>query len=135
MPAEVELVLYRPPGFEGMAPDEWVARLRAAVAGREAHFADKRQHAGRRVLGRKGVLEQSAFASPTTHAPRRGLSPRVGAGNKWRRIEALRRNCAFLEAYREAWRRLVAGIADVVFPAGTYKLAVMNLVRCAAPPA
>jgi REP-associated tyrosine transposase len=135
MPAEVELVLHRPPGFEGMAASEWAARLRAAVAGREAHFAAARQRAGRRVLGRKGVLAQSAFDSPTTHAPRRGLSPRVAAGNKWRRIEALRRNRAFLEAYREAWRRLVAGIVDVVFPAGTYKLAVMNLVRCAAPPA
>jgi hypothetical protein len=40
MPAEVELVLHRPPGFEGIAASEWAARLRAAVAAREAHVAD-----------------------------------------------------------------------------------------------
>jgi hypothetical protein len=45
---------------------------------------------------RRGVFD-AVFQSP-----RRGLSPRVAAGNKWRRIEALRRNRAFLEADREA---------------------------------
>lgn len=133
MPAEVELVLHRPPGFEEMTQQQWAATLRTAVAARQAHFESKRN--GRRVLGRKSVLAQSAFDAPDTHAPRRKLSPRVAARNKWRRIEALKRNRAFLEAYRKAWERLQAGVRHVLFPPGTYKLAVMNLVRCAAPPA
>lgn len=131
MPAAVELVLHRPPGFEGMSQAEWAAELRTAVAAREAHFAAKRD---RPVLGRKAVLAQSAFDRPDTHEPRRGLSPRVAARNKWRRIEALLRNREFLRAYREAWARLQAGIRDVVFPAGTYKLVQQGLVRSAAPP-
>lgn len=132
MPARVELVLERPAGFEALSQDEWVTKLRAAIAAREAHFSAER--GDRPVLGRKAVLAQSAFDSPDTHEPRRGMSPRVAARNKWRRIEALRRNREFLRAYREAFEQLVAGVAEVIFPAGTYKLAQLGLVRCAAPP-
>ena len=133
MPAEVELVLQRPPGFEELSQEEWADVLRTAIRAREAHVASER--AGKRVLGRKAVLAQSPFDRPDTHEPRRQLSPRVAAKNKGRRIEALRRHRAFLIAYREAFARLRAGERDVVFPAGTYKLARLGLVRCAAPPA
>jgi hypothetical protein len=135
MPASVELELHRPPGFRELSQQQWAATLRNAVAAREAHFTEERGRGGQRVLGRKAVLAQSAFDCPATHAPRRGLSPRVAARNKWRRIEALQRNRAFVDAYRCAWQRLQAGDRGVVFPPGTYKLAVMNLVRVAAPPA
>lgn len=135
MPSTVTLELHRPPGFEGMSQKEWADALRTAVAEREAHFGAKRRKKGRRVLGRRAVLAQSPFGSPSTFEARRGLSPRVAARNKWRRIEALRRNRAFLVAYQEALEQLRSGNRDAVFPAGTYKLARLGLVRCAAPPA
>ncbi|MBE7451272.1 MAG: hypothetical protein HS111_20975 [Kofleriaceae bacterium] len=53
--------------------------------------------------------------------PVRALSPRVAARNLWLRIEALRRNRAFLDAYRAARALWLAGL-DVVFPDGTYWL-------------
>jgi len=133
MPAQVELELHRPPGLEHLSQEAWAAKLREAVAAKEAQLAEKRGR--RRVLGRKRVLAQSPFDRPAGHEPRRGLKPRVAAKNKWRRIEALRRNRAFLVAYREAFERRRAGDRDVVFPAGTYKLVQLGLVRCAAPPA
>jgi len=65
-----------------------------------------------------------------TSAPRRQLSPRVASKNKWRRIEALQRNKAWLAAYRAAFARLRAGFGDAVFPAGTYELFRLSLVAC-----
>jgi REP-associated tyrosine transposase len=134
MPAVVELELHRPAGF-GELTRERADKLRGAIAAREAQLATARRKAGRSVLGRKAVLAQSAFDCPASHAPRRGMSPRVAAANKWRRIEALQRNRGFVEVYRDAWERLTAGARDVVFPLGTYKLALHGLVRCGVPPA
>ena len=95
--------------------------LRQRVAALEAAVAAERQHTGRRVLGRRAVLEQSWHGQPTSIEPRRNLRPRVAARNKWARIEALLRNRAFLVAYataRDAWR---SG-TPTTFPAGTYWL-------------
>ncbi len=72
-------------------------------------------------MGVRAVLAQAFTDSPRTHEPRRVLSPRVAARNVWLRIEALRRNRAFLDAYRAARALWLAGL-DVVFPAGTYWL-------------
>jgi putative transposase len=48
------------------------------------------------------------------------MSPRVAAKNKWARIEALLRNRGFIEKYRDAFLGHMAGLANVVFPFGTY---------------
>ncbi len=68
-----------------------------------------------------------------SHAPRRGLRPRVAAVNKWRRIEALQRLKEFIAEYREAWLRWKQGFTDVVFPRGTYAMAKYASVSCAPP--
>ncbi len=72
-------------------------------------------------MGVRAVLAQAFTDSPRTHEPRRVLRPRVAARNLWLRIEALRRNRAFLDAYRAARALWLAGL-DVDFPAGTYWL-------------
>jgi hypothetical protein len=66
-------------------------------------------------------LHQSWRASPTTHAPRRTLRPRLAARSVWSRIEAIDRNREFLVAYRDARAGWLGGGA-VVFPSGTYWL-------------
>ena len=54
--------------------------------------------------------------------------------NKWRRIEALRRNAEFQRHYRAAYRAFHAGRRGVVFPAGTYQLSMLARVRVEPPP-
>jgi hypothetical protein len=44
--------------------------------------------------------------------------------NKWARIEALQRNKAFIEQYRDARAEKIAG-RDIVFPAGTWWFTVL----------
>ena len=95
--------------------------LRRRVQAVEVEVAAERQRTGRRVCGRRAVLEQPWRGQPSSAAPRRNLRPRVAAQSKWARIEALLRNRAFIAAYtraRQSWRDGVA----VVFPPGTYWL-------------
>jgi putative transposase len=129
LPDRVTLTFRRPPGFEKLSQDEWAAHLRAGIAEREERFAAERAAKGIRVMGRKHILAQSAFDSPRTHAPRRLLSPRVACKNKWSRIAALQRNAEFLAEYRRAFERRRLGDVDVLFPAGTYRFAILGLVR------
>jgi REP-associated tyrosine transposase len=132
MPEEVTLVLHRLPGFEQLTEAQWRDKLRRAIAHAEAEATAKRREAGRGVKGRKAVRRDSAFASPKTHTPKRRISPRVAAKNKWRRIEALLRNRAFVDAYRQAMAARLAG-REALFPHGTYELTRLGLVRCVPP--
>jgi hypothetical protein len=63
-----------------------------------------------------------------------GLSPRVACKNKWARIEALQRNKAFIEQYRDARIAKLAG-QDVVFPVWTWWLHRFAGVKRAEPEA
>ena len=122
MPASVTLTFHRPLQFTEMTHEEFVNLLRVRVAAIEADAETKRHAIGGRVLGRQAVLAQDWRDSPTTHEPRRELSPRVAAKSKWSRIEALQRNKDFGNCYRLAFETFRKGIRDVLFPAGTYWL-------------
>ena len=58
------------------------------------------------------------------------MSPRVAAQNKWARIEALLRNHGFIERYRDAFRKHMTGLANVLFPFGTYWMRKFAKVAC-----
>ncbi len=119
MPDVVMLELVIPPEL-GDA-DTVRAELRKRVQAAERGYAKDRAITGERVLGRTAVLRQSWRAAPKTVAPRGALRPRHAARSLWRRLEVLRRDRAFLEAYRAARLSWLAGF-DVVFPVGTYWL-------------
>ena len=97
------------------------AELEAMIARIELDAADERRRTGRSVFGRRAVLRQTWSSAPTTFEPRRVLSPRVAAINRWARIEALVRNKAFVRAYERA-RSLWREGATALFPPGTYWL-------------
>ena len=129
MPETVSLELTTPAGFASAA--EFQARAAEATYALEAERRREHQLAGRSFLGRARVLAQRPSARPAPGEPRRELSPRVAARDKWKRIEALSRLAGFTRAYRDAWNALQAGVRDVVFPAGTYLMRVRFGVRCA----
>jgi hypothetical protein len=81
---------------------------------------------GRTVLGVKALLAQQPSDRPQTCEPRRGLSPRIAAANKWLRIEALRRLKDFLRAYRDALGHWKRGLRSILFPPGTYAIRVFQ---------
>jgi hypothetical protein len=60
------------------------------------------------------------------------MSPQVAAKNKWARTEALLRNRGFIEKYRDAFLDHIAGLANVIFPFGTYLMKKIAKVACEA---
>jgi REP element-mobilizing transposase RayT len=123
LPDSAELALTAPPGFSA---EEFRDQLAAALLEREEHHSSER----RTFLGAARVRGQSPFARPSKGEPRRKLSPRVAAQDKWKRVEALERLSTFVEDYREAWRAWTSGLRDTVFPAGTYGLRVAHAACC-----
>jgi len=119
MPEMVELQLMVP---ECLGPaDHVIEEVKRRVFEVEHAKAAERRRTGKRVLGRRAVLQQRWADAPTTAATRRTLIPRVAARNLWARVEGLLRNREFADDYARARAAWVAGL-DVVFPVGTYWL-------------
>jgi REP element-mobilizing transposase RayT len=126
LPETASLQLTPPPGFASAA--EFRDQLVAALSDREAQ-AQREARGG--FLGVARVLAQKATGRPAPGEPRRAMNPRVAAGDRWKRIEALGRLVGFLRSYRSAWVARRAGRADATFPPGTYLLRVLHGVPCA----
>ena len=134
MPATVELRLTPPPAFADMAATQYRDLVRREVRAFEEEKQAEYELAGKEFLGRKAILTQDPFDSPRSRESRRQLNPRVKARDKWKRIERLQCNKAFLEAYKSALGEWLSGVRDVLFPHGTYWLCQFGGARACAPP-
>lgn len=129
VPRRLELRLTVPGKFD----ERDLAWLQDRLTAGEQAQGQRMLAGGKKVLGRRGVLRQSPFSRPRVRGKRRGLSPRIAARDKWRRIDMLQRLSVFVEAYYDARRRFIQGEREVVFPAGTYWFRSFFGVRCASP--
>ena len=134
MPETITLAISRPKAFKELDDAAFAQLVLDRVRGVEEAVANERHRTGEHVLGRRAVLAQRWSDRPATREPRRQLDPRVAAKSKWSRIEALMRNRDFRAAYAAARKSFIAGIRDVVFPAGTYWLCRFVEAVCAPPP-
>jgi putative transposase len=121
LPERVTVACVRPPGFGHLSPAGWRSLLDGHVRRVEEASAKERGQRGIQILGRAQVLRQRPTDRPRSAEPRRQLSPRVAAVNKWARIEALQRNKVFIAAYRAARELWLLG-KEATFPFGTYWL-------------
>lgn len=119
LPEVVELVLTRPDCCEDLEDGELLARVNAEVARCEDEHAKQGK-----AMGMARVMGQDWNSSPDSFEPRREMSPRIAAKNKWARIEAIQRSQEWLVAYYEALARFVSGERDVEFPRGTWWMRV-----------
>lgn len=122
MPEEVTLRAERPEGFENLTQAEWSKLVLDAIGAAERVARDERVEKKIRVLGRKNVLRAHHTDRPSTVEPRKGLRPNVACKNPEGRIRALAALRAFRIEYRAMFKRWIARVKDVVFPAGTYRL-------------
>ncbi len=123
----MELTL--PPGFSSR--EEFCGRVDARIAEIEDEARTVRRQNGTRVMGMTRVLRQHWNDAPREPKSKPGISPTLAARDRSTRIEALRENKAWLEAYGLARRQHAAGDREAVFPAGTYWLARHSAVRVA----
>jgi REP element-mobilizing transposase RayT len=130
LPEVVNLPFARPRGFEKLAQDEWAQHLTESLRAKEAEYRERREKAGVSILGRQEVLAQNPFDCPQSNAPHFELNPRVAAKNKWARMETLLRNRGFAEKYRAAFKNHLAGMANALFPFGTYWMRKFGKVLC-----
>ncbi len=130
LPDRAELELAAPPGFADAGAFRDL--LQAALSALEARACEEAAASGSGFVGERRITRVSPHAQPRSFEPRRGLRPRVACRDKWKRIEALGRLAAFVEAYRSALRKWRGGCVGVVFPAGTYLVRVTHNVACAA---
>ena len=131
MPDVVTLQFVRPVEFRQLSYREWIDLIVERVKRREKELRFERAKMGRAILGVRAVLQQRWSSRPRSGEVRRGVCPRLGAINKWRRREALLTNKSFLVAYYEARSALLSGIRAALFPCGTYWLKRFAKVTCA----
>ena len=129
-PESVSFPICRPRGFAKQTAEEWSVLVTEQVRKVEAEHRECRRSAGKSVLGRQAVLAQKPFDSPQSAEPHFGTCPRIAAKSKWSRIEAIQRSQAFVERHKDAIKSWMAGIADVIFPYGTYWMRKFARVLC-----
>ena len=108
--------------------------MRALVEDGEQKARDALRADGKRFIGRRRILRQSRHAYASSEEPRGTLKPTLSARSWWARIELLRRNDAWLEAYEDAKQRFFAGDRNARFPYGTWKLRRYYRCLCDPPP-
>jgi REP element-mobilizing transposase RayT len=123
MPEVVTVRFVQPPAWRSVPPRQFVALIAEGIENAERDAAAQRATTGRRVVGRKAILGQRWNDRPDSREPRRNLSPRVAAKDKWRRIEAILRNRVFETRHRQA-RIARAGGVTMAFPFGTWAMRV-----------
>ena len=134
MPDEVELRFVPPPRWAHLSETEWSTLLEQRIKAAEATAAEKRRANGRRIAGRKSVRRRSPTSRPDSPSSRGNLNPRIACRDKLKRLAALDRLKRFQQRYAEALQLLTEGVRDVIFPAGTWQLARLGLVRCEPAP-
>ena len=132
MPKVAKLKLTKLPALAHLSDADYAKHLRQLIEAHEQELRQQMKAEGRLFfLGRKAILEQNPWDSPTTFAPHRQLSPRLACKNKWARIEAIQRIKEFVDGYALALTAFVVGDRNVVFPAGTYWMVRYVGARCA----
>lgn len=137
--AEFDLV--PPPLHRRRSDAQIVEAVRGKVEELEEMCQKKMASENRKFQGRKRVLTTSPMTVATTPEPLGKLNPRVAAGNRQRRIAAIKKLRVFLREYYEALEQYLGYLAtdierarEVIFPAGTYLMRVRHSVQCQAPP-
>ena len=131
MRATATLRITPPTLRDGESLESFVQATRDAIAAQEARIQRDFAKHNRQFMGMRRVLAQRPTDSPRTSEPRRALSPRVAAKNKWRRIEALGRNRKFADWHKDALKQFKSKMRNVRFPPGTYAMRRIAGVLCA----
>lgn len=122
MPDTVELAVSLPPSITARETfEQWASRIQGRVHQREDELKAARIQSGRRIIGRKAVLNTRPFDCPSSDELRRTLSSAIAGTKRAVRTAAARALAEFHAAYRLARSLFEEGNREVVFPAGTYR--------------
>jgi REP element-mobilizing transposase RayT len=130
--AEVQVRYTLPPALRDREPAAISAELDALIVEREREICAAAKREGKAFLGAERVCKQDPHARPTSKHQKGKLSPTFAAGTAAGQKRARKMLRHFRAAYREALHRWRHGEHSAIFPAGTYWLARLCKVCCAA---
>lgn len=124
VPKTIELALSAPKKEASFAT--WAKHVMERVAKVDARAAERRKESRKfRSRGVKAVLAKRPTDRPTKKAPACKLRPHLACRDREKRIGGLVVIKEFRWQYRDARKRLARGEANVVFPKGTYRNALL----------
>lgn len=88
------------------------------IADIEQEAALRREATGSKVLGAAAIVKQNPFDRPAR--TKRSPAPLFHAASKRARRELYMAYAFFLQAYRDASKKLRSGVRDVAFPTGSF---------------
>ena len=126
LPDTTVLKLDRPPIMPELSDADLRAKIREALAEKEAELAEKRT--GKPVLGMKAALEIDWRTVPNDGEQLFGRHPNFSTETVAQRIAMKRLRKSFPDEYADALARWNADQRDVVFPAGTVRMRLRHNV-------
>ncbi len=131
LPARVKIRFVRPDGFAHKTQKEWAAILSGAIEAAESEVAAEREMLERKASARKAFVRLVFAVPPKERAQQKPTwYDKLKPLSKWLCADVFARQRLFLKRYAEAFALLKKGFRDVLFPAGTYRLRVLKLVKC-----
>lgn len=124
-----ERIVLRVCSPEGIS-DRWKAKLRRAIRAKVSDARDRLRIAGRRFVGRIGVLGRS-HAERAHSFEEKSISPTVAAADPATREHMLDTIRAFRIAYSRALEKWREGVRNAVFPFGTWWMRVYHAAKTA----
>jgi putative transposase len=127
-PEELVLRIQRPDsrGTAGIPFREWRERVSKSVLVKVVEAHRKIQDAGREFLGRAAVVASSFIRRAGSHEARFGVIPTFAARARSVRAGLRRVERYFRARYRKALELWRGGTRDVLFPPGTWGMAVVH---------
>ena len=134
LPKSAVLKLSKPHHFEDVGKEEYLRQLdeRIGAGVRELRLARRAKR--KKVLGAVAIKAQSIYDTPSEPTKKRSISPQLACKNKVLRIRLLKDLRRFRDAYQEAKAKWLAGVTDVLFPAGTQLMDRLPGARCESRP-
>lgn len=129
-PKKVTMRLEVPELLGHLGKGAYVKRLFGRIEEGAKQLSHHRKAEGKRVLGAKRVMAQSIYGTPKKPHKGRSMDPQLACKDKSLRIALLKDLRQFREDYREAKARWLAGLKDVLFPAGTQLMERLVGARC-----
>ena len=126
LPDTTVLMLDRPPIMPELSDVELRAKIREALARKEAELAEKR--AGKPVLGMKAARKIHWRTVPKDGEELFGRQPNFSTETVAQRVAMKRIRKSFPREHADALARWNAGDRDVVFPAGTVRMRLRHNV-------
>ena len=123
LPEVVDFELTIPPALAHLAPKAFRKQLSASVSHAEQRVHAHAKGKGLRFLGVRRLLKRDRFSAPSKSGERSGERvPTIADSDPDRRRHRIELLQQFRQQYREAREQWLAGVTEVLFPAGTFKM-------------